>query len=312
MHLHQPIFPKLLFVAMAATTLGLGAGAASATTEPPTEPTGTASMDTEATASDAAQFCDAEVAAEAAVASGDPATIGPALEALVAAAPEDIGATVEDVIANAEAGPGDPAFDEAYGAMIEYMQANCGFGELNVAASEYAFGGIPEEVAAGPTIVTLENIGEQVHEIVILRINDDVTLTAEELLALPEEELESMVTFLGETFAVPGSPGHTVLDLTPGRYAALCEIPEGTTTLDELMAFEEAEEGPEGTAPQGSAPIGTASVEGSAPADTHTMGTAAAEGSTSAEGSAAAEGSAVVEEGAPHYTLGMFQEFVVV
>jgi hypothetical protein len=137
-------------------------------------------------------------------------------------------------------------------------------------------------------------------------------LTAEELLALPEEELESMVTFLGETFAVPGSPGHTVLDLTPGRYAALCEIPEGTTTLEELMAFEEAEEGPEGTAPQGSAPIGTASVEGSAPADTHTMGTAAAEGSTSAEGSAAAEGSAVVEEGAPHYTLGMFQEFIVV
>ena len=100
--------------------------------------------------------------------------------------------------------PPDPAFEDAYGALIEYVAANCGFAELDATATEYAFGGVPEEVAAGPTIISLTNIGEQVHEIVIYRINDDVTLTVEELFALPEEEAESMLTEVGGTFAGPG------------------------------------------------------------------------------------------------------------
>ena len=192
---------RFLLVAAAATTFGLGAvGAVSAATDT-TEPTDTASMDTEAegtsappaegsaepAAPDVAAFCEAELATEAAVASEDPALIGPALEALVAAAPEDIRATVEEVIALADAGPTDPAFEAAYGALIEYVAANCGFAELDTTATEYAFGGVPEEVAAGPTIISLTNIGEQVHEIVIYRINDDVTLTVEELLPFPRK-----------------------------------------------------------------------------------------------------------------------------
>jgi hypothetical protein len=126
--------------------------------------------------------------------------------------------------------------------MIEYMAANCGYTELNVAASEYAFDGIPEEVAAGPAIITLENIGEEVHEILIARINDDVTLTVEELLALPEDESESMVTFVAHTFSVPGDTGRTVVDFTPGRHAALCFFPQGTTpeVFEQMMAVEES------------------------------------------------------------------------
>ena len=73
--------------------IGLGAASAvSATTEPPTD---TASMGTEAHRRAGfiaacrrwSAFCDAEVAFEAAVASEDPAAIGPAVEALAAAAP---------------------------------------------------------------------------------------------------------------------------------------------------------------------------------------------------------------------------------
>ena len=227
-------------------------------------------------APDVAAFCEAELATEAAVASEDPALIGPALEALVVAAPEDIRATVEEVIALADAGPTDPAFEDAYGALIEYVAANCGFAELDATATEYAFGGVPEEVAAGPTIISLTNIGEQVHEIVIYRINDDVTLTVEELLAVPEEASESMLTEVGGTFAVPGGTGHTVVDLTPGRHVALCFIPDGTT----LEVFEQmvAEEMPD---------EGSARAEDSAPAED----SAAAEGSAPAAGSAPAEGS---------------------
>ena len=293
-----------VLVATAATTLGsvaVGTVSATDTTGPPD----TASMGTEAegtaappaggsAAPEVAAFCDAELAAEAAMASEDPATLGPAFEALAAAAPEEISATVEEVITLAEGGTETPDFAAAYGAMIEYVAANCGFAELNVAASEYAFGGIPEEVPAGPTVINLENIGEQVHEIAIYRINDDVTLTIEELLALPEEEADAMVTFLGENFAFPGDAGHKVVDFTPGRHVALCFIPDGTTAenFEQMIAEEEGEEA------EGSIPEDTMQPSGS---------------SVPADGSAPAEGSAPGgEEHPPHFTLGMIQEFTVV
>ena len=161
---------------------------------------------------------------------------------------------------------------------------------------------------AGPTIVTFENIGEEAHEFVLFRINDDVTLTVEELFALPQEEVESMVTEAGGTFALPGGTGYTVLELMPGRHVALCFVPEGTTieVIEEMIAAEEAAAGsiPEGSAP-GSAPMGTEPAE--VTADTATMDSAPADGSAPAEGSAPAG-----EEGTPHFMLGMVQEFTVV
>jgi hypothetical protein len=197
--------------------------------------------------------------------------------------------------------------------MIEYMAANCGFAELNVAASEYAFDGIPEEVAAGPAIITLENIGEEVHEILIARINDDVTLTVEELLALPEDESESMVTFVAHTFSVPGDTGRTVVEFTPGRHVALCFFPQGTTpeVFEQMMAAEESVPG--GSIAEGSVPAEeSVAAEGSGPVES----SAPAHGSTPAEGSAPVEasipGDGSAGEGPPHFTLGMLQEFTVV
>ena len=48
-----------------------------------------------------------------------------------------------------------------------------------------------------------------------MRINDDVTLTLDELLALPEEESDTMVT-RRLLFAFPGAAVDTAVDLTPG------------------------------------------------------------------------------------------------
>jgi hypothetical protein len=303
--------------AAATTTLALGAaGAVSATTEPPADTATTGSEAPPAGGSapgDAAAFCEAELAVEAAFGSGDPAMIGPAVEALIAAAPEELASTVEALIANAEAGPGDPAFDEPYGQVVDYMKANCGFNELDVALSEYAFGGIPEDVPAGGTILTAANTGEEVHEIVIVRVNDDVTLSAEELASLPEEEAFSMVTVVGGIFPVlPGETKSAPFNLTAGRHIALCFIPQGTTPelLEQMMAAEGSV--PEGSAPMGSEPTGTDHAEmtadtasaDTASADTATMGTAPADGSAPA-------GSAPAGEGPPHFTLGMIQEFNV-
>jgi hypothetical protein len=251
--------PRILGLAAAAATLALSASGVAAASSDTTEPAADETMHTEHEMSDAsiveagepsspeaAAFCEAEVAAEAAFNSEDPELIGPASEALVAAAPDDdVLATVEAVLANAEAGPEDPAFLESYGAMIEYMRANCGYTELNVTASEYEFGGLPPELPAGPAIVSLANIGEEVHEIVIVRVNDEVTLSLDELFELPEEESEAMMTFVGFAFTFPGETGNTVLDLTPGRHVALCFLPEGAAP--EVIA---QMGGPEDTPPE--------------------------------------------------------------
>ena len=56
-------------------------------------------------------------------------------------------------------------FAAAYGEMIRFMKENCGFTNVSITTSEYAFGGLPEEMAAGPTIFTVRaTIGEEVHE----------------------------------------------------------------------------------------------------------------------------------------------------
>jgi hypothetical protein len=320
MNIHRHHLMRLVVAAAAATSLAIGAAsAAAATTEPPTD---TASMGTEAappgggsSAADMVAFCEAEVAVEVAAGSEDPSALGPAIEALAAAAPEDARPLVDAVIANAE-NTDSPEFAAAYSALIDYLKANCGFAELDVQAQEYAFVGIPEEVPAGPTVVTFENIGEEAHEFALFRINDDVTMTVEELLALPQEEAESMLTEVGGTFALPGQTGYTVIDLTPGRHVALCFIPQGTTmeVIEQMMAAEAAAEG---SAPEGSATIDSAHTDGTVPMATEAAGSTPADSSAPAEGtvpagSVAPEGSVPPGEGPPHFTLGMIQEFTVV
>ena len=199
------------------------------------------------TSPEAQAFCEAEIAAEAAFSSEDEAAIGPAVEALTAAAaPVDMAETVGTMLA---AEPQSPEFAEPYAAVIEYMKANCGYAQVDAIASEYQFQGVPSEIPVGPTIFSLENAGEQVHELIVMRINDDVTMSVEELLALPEEEAMSMVTPAAFAFAFPGTVASSTADLTAGRYFALCFLPVGATP-DVLAQLEElGVDGPEDTIP---------------------------------------------------------------
>jgi hypothetical protein len=272
MHNTRQLTRKLLVSAAAATLLvglaacggdddddssaGTAAPATTAAVDHSTMDMGTETTDATATTDDAAapvagvdEFCQAELAAEAA-ANQDPAAAGPAFEALVAAAPADLKATVEDVIAHAEEGPGSPDFDAAYGEMITFVKDNCGFTDVSITTSEYAFGGLPTELAAGPAVFTVQNIGEEVHEVLVMRKNDGVTETAEEIIALPEEEAMAKVTMAGVAFGFPGSTSFTTMDLAPGDYIAVCFLPQGATP--ELMA--QMPEGPDGTMPPEAGP----------------------------------------------------------
>jgi plastocyanin len=108
-------------------------------------------------------------------------------------------------------------------------------GVITVIARDYAFEGLPTSVPAG-TELGMTNQGAEFHELVVVRINDDVTESLEELLALPDEEALTKVTLLGmPLLADAGATAEGTLTLEQeGRYAALCFIPQGTAGHIEL------------------------------------------------------------------------------
>ena len=109
------------------------------------------------------------------------------------------------------------------------MLAECGFEQVEATGVDYEYEGIPGTVAAGTTALTFSNEGQEMHEIALARINDDVTMSVEEILGLPEEQALSMVTPVGGAFAEPGGSDTTFVELEAGHYAALCFVPQGTT-----------------------------------------------------------------------------------
>jgi hypothetical protein len=164
----------------------------------------------------------------------------PAIADIVATAPEELADEADQFsdIVDEMAATGDGSLiespeAEAIGATAHaYDLANCGWASVDVTATDYAFAGIPAEVDAGVTNFGLTNEGAEVHMLFLARKNDGVTQSAEELLALPEEEAMALTTMVGEAFAPPGADSYLVADLEPGDYVALCMIPVGMTSTD--------------------------------------------------------------------------------
>lgn len=138
---------------------------------------------------------------------------------------------------------GDPSATEqpdvvaAFETLHAFDLENCGWTRQDVTATEYAFAGLPDELAAGPVSFELSNDGTELHELQLFRRNDGVTEPVEELLALPQEQAMSKVTPVGSgAFAPPGDSGYMVVDLDAGDYIALCFIPTGMTSEDQPPA----------------------------------------------------------------------------
>jgi hypothetical protein len=209
--------------------------------------------------SDAAAYCDAELALETA---GEPdvdfetMTAEQQAEAVKAFATDTLRPLVDDLaptvpaelqqqftaldgaVTQLETTGDTSAFDDpevmaASEAAHAYDLANCGWTTQAVTTSEYEFDGLSATLSAGVTSFDLTNGGTEVHEMVLLRKNDGVTETAEELLALPQAEALQKATLLGTAGPVPaGQTAYVVADLEAGDYIAACFIPVGTTSLD--------------------------------------------------------------------------------
>jgi hypothetical protein len=165
-------------------------------------------------------------------------TIQPLVAAAVAAAPDEIAAE-SDVASGAfaeMAESGDPSVMEqpdnvaAFDTLHAFDLESCGWTRQDVVATDHAFTGLPDELAAGPVSFELGNDGTELHELQLFRRNDGVTEPVEELLALPEDQAMSRMTAVGSgAFAPPGESGYVVVDLEAGEYVALCFVPTGTT-----------------------------------------------------------------------------------
>jgi hypothetical protein len=132
-------------------------------------------------------------------------------------------------------------------------------GTISVTGQDYAFRGVPELVATGAELTFTNSSAAEFHEMVVLRVLGGETLTVDELLALPEEEVESLTEFRGVLVAMPGEDainpegGDPWVTLTePGRYILICAIPQGADPEAVTAAMQAA--GGEPPALEGGAP----------------------------------------------------------
>ncbi len=131
---------------------------------------------------------------------------------------------------------------------------------IEVVATDYAFGGIPESVPAGTRFTLTNGSDKELHEMVALKRPEGEDRPIEELLALPEEEIDAIFGAAPPAFvmlAMPGSdePIPAVGDGTvtePGDYIVVCFIPQGVDPAEYMAAAESSPDGPpevEGTGP---------------------------------------------------------------
>ena len=115
---------------------------------------------------------------------------------------------------------------------------------IEITAFDYRFDDLPAELQAGTELALRNQSAGELHELVAMRLADGEERTADELVALPEEELGEL--FAGPPALVlvapPGEDGFVALGdgtlAEPGRYLLMCFIPIGADPAAYLDALE--------------------------------------------------------------------------
>lgn len=106
---------------------------------------------------------------------------------------------------------------------------------VEITAVDYAFEDVPETVPVGTELTLVNESDDEVHEMVVMRVDDDQTMALDDILAEvaaePDAPPPDWVTFTGISIAMTGEAGFepegpVVLD-EPGRYLLMCFIPTG-------------------------------------------------------------------------------------
>lgn len=164
-------------------------------------------------------------------------TMQPLVGPVVDTAPDEVAADIQTLAdaLDAVASSGDPNALSAPEVLTAqetvhaYDLENCDWAEVDVVATDYSYGGITPDAAAGITSFELDNQGSEPHELRIFRKADGVSTAAEELLGLPEDQLATQAPEVSSgAYATPGSSSYFVADLQPGSYFAACSVLVGS------------------------------------------------------------------------------------
>jgi hypothetical protein len=135
--------------------------------------------------------------------------------------------------------------------------------DMTVELVDFAFVMPEMDIAPGQHVWEVPNVGEQIHEMVILDLAEGVTADQTRALfqappaatpgivpgvAVPMPEMSGPPPFTAIGGVAPMNPGHTnwaVLDLEAGEYIAICFVPDPVTgaphcALGMIMPFTEA------------------------------------------------------------------------
>lgn len=174
-------------------------------------------------------------------------TVDPLLDELEANAPEELQDEVSTLASGSRSAmeTGDEAaldseeYQSAELAVDSYIVDNCDIESHQVEGFDYGYNNVPDTAQAGPVAFVFDNTGDELHEMVLFKINDE-SISVEQLLEMPEDEARSAVTFGGVAFAESGGEDILFTDLEAGRYAIVCFIPVGTNSIADLPEDESA------------------------------------------------------------------------
>lgn len=163
--------------------------------------------------------------------------VSPRLDELDATSPDELSDEVATFVTGARefGDTGDFASvenDEVQAAEQEindHLFDGCPGERLDVVAIDFAFEDLPDAVAAGPIVVRFDNQGEEEHELIVVRRLPGTTEPVDELLAMPEAEVDTKIELVAGVAAAPGQQDVLVADLSEGDYIAVCFIPTGST-----------------------------------------------------------------------------------
>jgi hypothetical protein len=130
----------------------------------------------------------------------------------------------------------------AFAACGDDPEATAIDGVVEVALSDFSFGDMPDEIAAG-TRLAVENTSEnELHELVAVRLADGDDRPVVDIVASGLGEVLSAGPPAAVLLAAPGGEqiaavGDGVL-AEPGRYLVLCAIPTGADVQEYLEAAE--------------------------------------------------------------------------
>lgn len=189
-----------------------------------------------------AEACDAVAALGVAFSSTDGPPTPEYLEGTLLPAVDDVivAATDEEAILGPalevqrliEAGADGEEIDDdqvlaVYNDIVAPTHTGCGYEAVDVSAIDYEYEGVPETVPAGGVSIALSNDGTEQHEMILFRRADGETRSVEDLLALPDAQVEEALSFTQAIVVEPGQTGYGTAELEAGGYVGVCFLPLG-------------------------------------------------------------------------------------